>query len=87
MSNCANVGLGNPGVNQKASIINEKLDSQIQKTGLTQCELSKKSGLSKAMICMMVNGKKTNVRPRTISRLCRALNCKPQDIFEQEENI
>lgn len=78
-----NVGLGNPGVNQVVKV-NEKLDSQIQKAGLTQCELAKKSGLSKAMICLMVNGRKENIRPRTISRLCRALNCKPQDIFGQE---
>ena len=61
---------------------NEKLDCKIQESGLSQAELSLKAGLSKAIISQVVNGARKNIRPRTISRLCRALNCNSQDIFE-----
>lgn len=48
---------------------------------LTQDELSKMSGVSRATIASLESGAKTVTTSTTIIRLARALNCEVEEIF------
>lgn len=58
-----------------------KLKEVRQKRGITQEELSKKSGVLKATILDLEDGKIKNVSASTIVNLSKVLNCKVSDIF------
>ena len=49
---------------------------------LTMDELQRETGLSRATIYNVVGGK-TEPLPDTLRRICRALECEPQDILEE----
>lgn len=58
-----------------------KLKEVRQKRGITQEELAKKSGVLKATILDLEDGKIKNVSASTIVNLSKVLNCKVSDIF------
>lgn len=49
--------------------------------GLTQVELAKKSGISRATICSLESGEETVVNTATLSKIAKALGKKVSDIF------
>jgi transcriptional regulator with XRE-family HTH domain len=48
--------------------------------GLTQIELSKISGVSRATIAALETGKRPRIRPSTRAKLARALRVKPYEL-------
>lgn len=51
---------------------------------LTQEELSKKAGVSRATICAIEAGASRKVNIETLRKLAKALNCKMSDFFADE---
>jgi DNA-binding Xre family transcriptional regulator len=51
-----------------------------QEADLTQAELAKSLGISRPTLTRLENGDQ-NVTLRTLTQLCRALNCEPGDLF------
>lgn len=58
-----------------------KLKEVRQKRDITQEELAKKSGVLRATILDLEDGKIKNVSASTIVNLSKVLNCKVSDIF------
>ena len=62
-----------------------------KKRHLTQQQIARKASLSKTTISNLESGKQMKIELDTIGKLCEALECTPNDIFEladtQEENI
>jgi transcriptional regulator with XRE-family HTH domain len=61
----------------------DKLREHRQRRGLTQIELSKISGLSRATIADLEAGKRGAYRS-TVKKLARALKVKPRDLMKGE---
>jgi transcriptional regulator with XRE-family HTH domain len=51
-----------------------------ERRGLTQIELSKISGVSRATIAALETGKRPRIRPSTRAKLARALRVKPYEL-------
>ena len=51
-----------------------------ERRGLTQIELSKISGVSRATIAALETGKRPRTRPSTRAKLARALRVKPYEL-------
>jgi len=62
-----------------------------RKKNLTQQQVAKRASLSKTTISNLESGKQVKIELDTIGKLCQALECTPNDIFEldygPEENI
>lgn len=62
-----------------------------RKRHLTQQQVARKARLSKTTISNLESGKQVKIELDTIGKLCEALDCTPNDIFEvaygMEENI
>ncbi len=52
--------------------------------GLTQIELSKISGVSRATIAALETGKRPRIRPSTRAKLARALKVKPHELMKED---
>lgn len=52
-----------------------------KKKGMTQEELAEKSGVSRATICSIENGKNKGVSASTLTKLAEALGVKTEKIF------
>lgn len=52
---------------------------------MTQMQLAKKAHLSKTTISNLESGRQTKIELETIAKLCQALNCTPNDLFELSE--
>lgn len=55
-----------------------------RKRRLTQQQMAKKAHLSKTTISNLESGKQVKIELDTIAKLCEALECTPNDIFEFE---
>lgn len=49
--------------------------------GITQAELANKSGISRATVSDIENGKKVSIKTETLMRLAEALGIKVKDFF------
>lgn len=58
-----------------------KIKEHREKEGITQEELSKKSGVSRAIISGLESGTIVTTTTKTLIRIADALNCKVSDIF------
>ncbi|MES2274243.1 MAG: helix-turn-helix transcriptional regulator [Chlamydiota bacterium] len=62
-----------------------------RKKHLTQVQMARKAHLSKTTISNLESGKQVKIELDTIAKLCEALDCTPNDLFELEhraqENI
>ncbi len=61
-------------------IIFNKLFAYLAEHDISRKELSEKSGISTDVISDLRYNRKSNTH--TIEKLCKALNCKPEDIIE-----
>ena len=61
-------------------IIFNRLFAYMAEHDITSKELSEKSGVSMPILRNLRHNKKSSTR--VIEKLCKALNCKPQDIVE-----
>lgn len=57
-----------------------------QRAFKTQVELAAEAGMSRSMISLLETGKRRNVSPDSLRRLCQALGCVPGDILIEEGN-
>ena len=68
-----------------------KLRILLEEKGMTQKEVCEtldrtfETGISREMLSLIVQGKRTNVHTDTIMKLCQVLDCTPNDIMEREE--
>lgn len=49
--------------------------------GLSQEELAKAAGISRATLSKVETNDEAVITTETVSKLCKALDCKPRDIF------
>ena len=66
-------------------ILREKRISQTELYNLIKQQC--KSYLGRDVISRIVNGKKTNYELYTLLKICRALNCSPNDIIEGSDFV
>lgn len=59
-----------------------KLREKRIESGLSKTELAKASRVALSYISEMENGKYKNPSTDTICRLCKALNCSPNDLID-----
>ena len=64
-----------------------KLKEKRQALGLSQSQLAEKSGVNVRVLQHYEQGSKNfdHARIDTIMKICIALNCKPEDVIEDEE--
>ena len=58
-----------------------------KKRHLTQLQMAQKANLSKTTISNLESGKQAKIELDTIAKLCEALECTPNDIFEFESTF
>ena len=61
-----------------------KISEMRKKKGITQDELAKRSGVSRAIVSGLESGRITITTTQTLVKLARALNCTVQEIFFDE---
>ena len=66
-----------------AIIVN--LDVMLAKRKMRLTELSEKVGITMANLSILKTGKARAVRFSTLDAICKALNCQPGDIRDEEE--
>lgn len=54
--------------------------------GLSQAELSRRSGIKQQTICMLETGKRKTPRLDTAAKLAAALNCTVDELLQKGEN-
>lgn len=62
-------------------MITIKIKDILQEKDKTQYWLAKQTGISPNNIGKICNGETTNIRLETIEKICKALECTPNDIF------
>ena len=60
------------------------LSEQMIRAGLTGAGLARTTGITQGYICQIVNGKRSPMPP-TAKRICDALGCEFDDVFEITE--
>ena len=60
------------------------LNERMIKTGYTGAELSRATGITRGYISQMLNGKRS-ILPPTAKKICDALGCVFDDVFEIKE--
>lgn len=63
-------------------MITYKIKDMRWKRGISQGELSKKSGIARATISKLENGAEIDIRISTILALSKVLKCSPSKLFE-----
>lgn len=61
-----------------------RLDSMLEKRGMTLTELSDEMGLTLANLSVLKTNKARAIRFSTLEELCRVLRCQPGDLLEYE---
>lgn len=63
-------------------MVTYKIKDMRRKRGLSQGELSKRSGIARATISKLENGSEVDIRISTILALSKVLKCSPSKLFE-----
>lgn len=61
----------------------KKIKAILDDKKMSQVELSRLSGIEESNISHIVNNNR-NVREKTLSKICKALGCKPEEIMLEE---
>ena len=61
------------------------IDVMLAKRKMTAQELAEKIGISPVNLSILKTGKAKGIRFMTLDRICKALDCKPGDILEYED--
>ena len=62
------------------------IDVMLAKRKMTSQELAEKIGISPVNLSILKTGKAKGIRFMTLDRICKALDCKPGDILEYEDD-
>lgn len=62
-----------------------KINKILEQQGKTPYWLGKQTGISQNNIGKICNGETTTIRFDTIEKICKALNCSINDIFETDD--
>jgi putative transcriptional regulator len=62
-------------------VIKNRLKELREISGMSQEELAKKSGISRATLSKIENNEEVNVNTRTIAKIADVFNVKPSEIF------
>ncbi|MDQ8205093.1 helix-turn-helix transcriptional regulator [Pelagicoccus sp. SDUM812003] len=65
--------------------IRVKLDERMREKGMSLTELAERVGLTLANLSILKTGKAKAVRFSTLEAICAALECKPGDLLDYEE--
>lgn len=63
-------------------MVTYKIKDMRRKRGISQWELSKRSGIARATISKLENGSEIDIRISTILALSKVLKCSPSKLFE-----
>lgn len=63
-----------------------KVKEKREELKMSQAELIKLTGISRATISLLENGGDVDIKVSTLDALARALKCLPGDIFMREES-
>lgn len=69
-------------MNSEPSVKLRIRELRARQADMSQSELARLSGLSKATISNLESGRLRRIELETIGKLCRALACTPDDLFE-----
>lgn len=61
------------------------IDVMLAKRKMTSQELAEKIGISPVNLSILKTGKAKGIRFMTLDHICKALDCKPGDILEYED--
>ena len=61
-----------------------KIKDYLKERGISVYWLEKETKIGHKTLYDMVNNKKTGVKFANLEKICRALNCTPNDLFELE---
>lgn len=67
------------------SMITLRINEILKEQGKTMYWLSRQTGISANNIAKICNGETSNIRFDTIERICLALNCPINDIFQSTD--
>ena len=62
-----------------------KVNKILEKKGLTPYWLGKQTGISQNNILKICNGETSTIRFDTIEKICKALECSINDLFESDD--
>lgn len=62
-----------------------KVKEILEEQGKTAYWLSKQTGISPNNVGKIYNGETTNIRIDTMGKICKALNCTPNDLIEFDD--
>ena len=62
-----------------------KIKEILEKQGKTAYWLSKQTGISPNNIGKICNGETVNIRFDTLEKICKALDCTPNDLIETDD--
>lgn len=62
----------------------KKIQAIMSDLGISQSELARRAGMKRSNVCYIVNNDR-DVRESTLSKLCRGLGCKPEEIMSEDE--
>ena len=63
-----------------------RVNKILEKKGLTPYWLGKQTGISQNNILKICNGETSTIRFDTIEKICKALECSINDLFETDES-
>ena len=63
-----------------------RLDVMLALRKMKSKELAKQIGISEQNVSLLRQGKVKGVRFETLDKICRALDCKPGDLLDHEDN-
>lgn len=62
--------------------IKNNIKSRMAYVGMTRSDLAKAIGSSEATISYYCSGNLGSIKLKALAKLCKALNCTPNDLFE-----
>ncbi len=63
------------------------IDEQLNKLGKKRYWLSKEVGMTYQNIMRLCNGQTNSIKFELLEKICKTLNCTPNDIFEFKEDF